>query len=298
MIRQAFLAAAMVVSAAPALAGSVLYASDEKNIYTLNTANGIATLVGANGLPGFDDNGQGSIVRDLTSSTTALYGAKFTVETGGITGAVVTIDPSTGAITHTANLTGLLETGSNKGLYSIAYDNSTSTLFGNTAQRLYTIDPVTGAATFVGALPTGRVVGLGVDSGSNTLFAINQGVDSLFTLYTLSKIDATILTSVVLANSCACDIAFDPLTNRGYISSSFFDVDDNFLFAGLDALNPDLATTTFLGQHGPVAAFGVNGLAFLGNAVPEPESWAMMLAGFGMAGCAMRRRKRVAAALA
>lgn len=38
-------------------------------------------------------------------------------------------------------------------------------------------------------------------------------------------------------------------------------------------------------------------LSFYGNAVPEPASWAMMIAGFGMAGSALRRRKQFAPAL-
>jgi hypothetical protein len=33
-----------------------------------------------------------------------------------------------------------------------------------------------------------------------------------------------------------------------------------------------------------------------GGAVPEPASWAMLIAGFGLVGAAQRRRKAVAAA--
>lgn len=300
MMKLAIAAAAAALAATPALATSVLYASDETNTYTVNTSTGVSTLVGANGLGGFDANGEGSILRDLTSSATILYGAKWTASGSGVTGAVVTINAATGAIASTAGLTGLLETGFNRGLYSIAFDASTNTLFGNTAQRLYTIDPLTGAATFVGALPTGRVVGMGVDNVSNTLFAINSDVDAMGaeirSLYTLSKLDASILSAVSLANSCACDIAFDPMGNQGYISSNFFDASGNFLYAGLDALDGSLSSTTFVGQHGPAAPFGKNGLAFLStSAVPEPQSWMLMIAGFGLAGTAMRRSKRIAA---
>jgi hypothetical protein len=53
-------------------------------------------------------------------------------------------------------------------------------------------------------------------------------------------------------------------------------------------------------QNG-VITVGVNGTPFMGNgslsatptAVPEPETWAMMLAGFGAIGYAMRRRQHV-----
>ena len=36
--------------------------------------------------------------------------------------------------------------------------------------------------------------------------------------------------------------------------------------------------------------------AFFLNAVPEPASWAMMIAGFGLVGAAMRRREAFLAA--
>ncbi len=35
-------------------------------------------------------------------------------------------------------------------------------------------------------------------------------------------------------------------------------------------------------------------MKMLGAAVPEPATWAMMIAGFGLAGSALRRRQRVA----
>ena len=41
-------------------------------------------------------------------------------------------------------------------------------------------------------------------------------------------------------------------------------------------------------------AFEFDGLA--GNAVPEPATWALMIAGFGGAGAMLRRRRQIAAA--
>jgi hypothetical protein len=43
--------------------------------------------------------------------------------------------------------------------------------------------------------------------------------------------------------------------------------------------------------------FSITGSGFDTGAVPEPASWAMLIAGFGLTGAAMRRR-RVTAAVA
>lgn len=49
-----------------------------------------------------------------------------------------------------------------------------------------------------------------------------------------------------------------------------------------------------------VRALGGNGERrfqfFLGSYVPEPASWAMMIAGFGLVGTAARKRRRLSAA--
>ena len=99
--------------ATPSLAASILYGADNVSVYTISTSTGGATLVGATGLGGFDANGYGSILRDLTASSSTLYGAQWNVDANGITGAVATINTATGAVTSSAVLTGLLETGTN-----------------------------------------------------------------------------------------------------------------------------------------------------------------------------------------
>jgi PEP-CTERM motif len=298
MIKRFILAAALALTATPALAASLLFGTDEKNTYTVDTSNGTVTLVGATGLSGFDANGYGSILRDLTSSSTTLYGAQWNVDANGITGSVATVDATTGAVTSSVAVTGLIGAGTNNGLYSVAYDRTTNILYGNSSRRLYTINTTTGVATLVGNLQPGSIIGLGIDDSTGTLFAISQIVDPQnviqIVLRTLDKANASVLSTVTLANQCACDIAFDPLTNQGYVSSAFYDANDNFLYAGLDALNGVGPGTTFVGQHGPAAPFGMSGLAFLGvtGAVPEPASWALMMTGFGLVGYSMRRARR------
>jgi hypothetical protein len=45
-------------------------------------------------------------------------------------------------------------------------------------------------------------------------------------------------------------------------------------------------------------SFEFDNIATLASAVPEPATWAMMIAGFGMAGTAIRRRQKLAVAFA
>lgn len=46
---------------------------------------------------------------------------------------------------------------------------------------------------------------------------------------------------------------------------------------------------------GPFNDFVLTDIAFTGAAVPEPESWALMILGFGLAGAALRQRRTVSA---
>ena len=65
-------------------------------------------------------------------------------------------------------------------------------------------------------------------------------------------------------------------------------------------LNGYLANAAATASTSPVVAiYGANGQGLLpAFAVPEPSSWALMLAGFGFAGAAIRRRRTVGAAIA
>jgi hypothetical protein len=55
------------------------------------------------------------------------------------------------------------------------------------------------------------------------------------------------------------------------------------------------ATAGVLDTSGAIVAFNVTAIA---AAVPEPSSWALMISGFGLAGVALRRRRRVISAVA
>jgi len=49
-------------------------------------------------------------------------------------------------------------------------------------------------------------------------------------------------------------------------------------------------------DSGDVSDFGPDHQNFVGSAVPEPAAWALLIAGFGMAGSSLRRRRRIFAA--
>lgn len=84
----------------------------------------------------------------------------------------------------------------------------------------------------------------------------------------------------------------------------------NFIVGGLPAYNPthvytfllNTGTSTPSQLHFGVGDgnFGDNGGSFsvTVSAVPEPATWGMMIAGFGLAGAAMRRKRTAAPAIA
>ena len=75
--------------------------------------------------------------------------------------------------------------------------------------------------------------------------------------------------------------------------------DDSTIFAGVLSDAYDITSITFT-MDGGGASFAIGQLVFgAGNGgVPEPATWAMMIAGFGMAGAAMRRRVRTSVSFA
>jgi hypothetical protein len=70
------------------------------------------------------------------------------------------------------------------------------------------------------------------------------------------------------------------------------------VLAGIDPLTGNVLSTSIIGQQfgdGSVAPlpYPITGLAFVDSptAAPEPGTWAMMIAGFGLVGAALRRRQ-------
>jgi hypothetical protein len=92
-----------------------------------------------------------------------------------------------------------------------------------------------------------------------------------------------------------------PFTARITLNDgSFFDIngtpDQNegntnpFLGASSDSAN--ISSITFSMVNSGDFGFAIGGLQLITAPTPEPSTWAMMIIGFGIAGAAMRRRKR------
>jgi len=77
---------------------------------------------------------------------------------------------------------------------------------------------------------------------------------------------------------------------NGNTTSSSSNIRVNFLVTGADRTNLGRLEFTSNGK-----AFELDDVAFKTSAVPEPATWAMMIAGFGLAGAAIRRRRNILA---
>jgi hypothetical protein len=95
-----------------------------------------------------------------------------------------------------------------------------------------------------------------------------------------------------LINTVTVALNRDDIMNQtiSYSGAAF----DNFSFAYTNS-----AGSPFTGGGGTSIGLqeivdNINFTPFIGGAVPEPSTWAMMLVGFGFMGFAMRRRQRVA----
>jgi hypothetical protein len=89
-----------------------------------------------------------------------------------------------------------------------------------------------------------------------------------------------------------------------YLANSIkaYDIDNNLIQTrsatpgvadnALETINFTVSDISYveIRQSGPGWMFAIDNIRFGGSAVPEPGSWAMLIAGFGLIGAAMRRR--------
>jgi PEP-CTERM motif len=267
-----FLCVLAVIAFPGASAASVLYSiefSSGTGFYTMNQTTGAKTFVGNTG---------NTSTGDLTSDE------KSTIWTNDMTNDnLLTVNPATGAITSTIGIMGV--TGGKIPIVSLAFDTVTHALYGNTAvgfggttdDTLFRIDPVTGAATLIGAIGFNTVYALGFDH-SGTLFGISQNRSALLKIST-STGAGTMVAPVTLA--AAYDLAFRPEDNKMFVADS---APGTFSLYTMDS------TTGAATLVGPYGGSGTNlvGLAFL---TPEPGTVGLMLGGLALLGLKARSRR-------
>ena len=262
----------MVALSGPSFA-STLYSiefSSGTGFYTMNQTTGAKTLVGNTG---------NTSTGDLTSDD------KSTIWTNDMTNDnLLTVNPATGAITSTIGIRGA--TGGPIPIVSLAFDTVTHALYGNTAvgfggttnDTLFRIDPVTGAATFIGALGFNQVYALGFDN-SGTLFGISQSRSALLKINT-STGAGTMVAPVTLA--APYDLAFRPEDDKMFVADS-----SPGTFS-LYTMDPTTGAATLVGPYGGNNT-NLVGLAFL---TPEPGTIGLVLAGLALLGLKVRSSRK------
>jgi hypothetical protein len=117
-------------------------------------------------------------------------------------------------------------------------------------------------------------------------FALGRGDGGGFADYGLffeANIDGTLLSSALPTLGGCCGVGNIEL--QTYTGSLF-------LAAGAHQINFNFARSFTLFGRSPFLVLDGIGVS-AANTVPEPAHWAMMIAGFGIAGTAVRRRRRV-----
>ena len=121
------------------------------------------------------------------------------------------IDPATGAETF-LGVTGVE-------LASVAYDSNHGILYGAGFQALYTMNPLTGAASLIGSynLPSGTMVGIAYDATHDILYGIDLAYDALYSIDPATG-TATLVGPLGVNLAYAQDCSFDQVNGYLYLA--------------------------------------------------------------------------------
>lgn len=266
----AIAAATMVLASNSVSATQILYGVSgaggvASNLYTIDTATGAATLVGATGF--------GHVVSiDFHPTTGVLYG--ISNDNAQSENTLITIDPNTGVGAAVATIGG-------ENWPDIGFD-STGTLYSwseGAPDRLNTINIVTGVATEIGPNSLGTSqLGLDVDSTDTVYIKNDDG--SIYTIDTGTGAE----TFVVNIGCCDFDnaLAFD-------MNDVLYTLDRTGTDAELYMIDLVTGDTNLIGGTGDQR---MAGLAFMPMQmqVPEPGTLAILALGLVAVGFARRRR--------
>jgi DNA-binding beta-propeller fold protein YncE len=274
MSRASILAAAalgLAALAAPASAGTLVISGfisggTNGSIWLYDTVAGSFTLQGDFGAP----NASAGTYR-LAANEGTLYG----INSRGLH----SIDPF--AVTAT-----LIGDPGDVNSTSIAFDRATGQAYhahfisppGGSVFRFDELDITTGGITFI-SVPPASVTGMGYDSVLGRLVG-HTSVNNRF--YSIDPATGTFTLLAAPSGLGNTGLAFDPDLNVFWqVAAGKLIKRDPVTFAGTDV---------------PISADGIQfiGLEYLPAAngvIPEPATWAMMIAGFGLVGGMARRRR-------
>jgi hypothetical protein len=136
---------------------------------------------------------------------------------------------------------------------------------------------------------------------SFTIFGADDGTDGNITSYsTIAAALATITGTWSYSTQDVDGSSFDPagfFVNSVFTQLSTNDIPAPALQGGAFTFTVNPGDTWGFYVATTDGALGRGSLTVnLGAAIPEPQSWAMLIAGFGLVGAAMRRRRLAAAA--
>ena len=191
----------------------------------------------------------------------------------------------------------IIDSATNTPLVGKAYATFNNLTLGNTTQQTGT--GITVSFTGSGAVVQGSVASVYaapiVSNGNGALFGQADGVDT--TTYITSGIGSATLTFAIPTTYVGMLIgSVDPYNTITFntadgMTQSFTGSQIGFLgtsrYVNFSSSSPILSIVTSSTGN----AFEFDNVA-VNAAIPEPATWAMMLAGFGAVGFAMRRRQR------
>lgn len=181
-----------------------------------------------------------------------------------------------------------------------SWTTGTSTISAGSVIRFSNVDTATTLAASVGSFVRESVSG-------STNYGLSQSGDTVYAYLGNSAIAATTFLTAISSAASITSVADGGLINTGLIvgetATQLANGTDYAEYSGLradltsfDAYKPLVANVTANwtnGGEGSFAATVPNTTAFTVAAVPEPETYALLVAGMGLVGFSARRRQSV-----